>query len=69
MFDAQLEMSFGNTAVSFTGRQRRLTRAQWWFHRMRQVVDRAIDWKPAPPSRPEQMWLIQRRGQSRMAVS
>jgi hypothetical protein len=29
-------------------------RAQWWFRRMRQIVDSALDWQPAPPPRPEQ---------------
>jgi hypothetical protein len=24
---------------------------------MRQIVDRAIDWQPALPPRPEQIWL------------
>ena len=30
-------------------------RAQWWFRRMRQIVDGALDWEPAPPPRPEQI--------------
>jgi hypothetical protein len=37
--------------------QRRLSRAQLWFQRMRQIVDRACDWSPAPPPRPEQIWF------------
>ena len=59
MFDGQLEMSFANGrgCQSITRRQRRLSRAQWWFQRMRQVVDRAIDWPSAPPPRPEQIWF------------
>jgi hypothetical protein len=28
-----------------------------WFNRMREVVENAIDWKPAPPCRPEQIWF------------
>jgi hypothetical protein len=57
MFNGQLEMGFGNGNTSPTRRQRRLTRAQWWFQRMRQVVDRALDWQPAPTPRPEQIWF------------
>jgi hypothetical protein len=57
MFDAQLEMSFGEPGRFATRRQRRLSRAQWWFDRMRKAVDRALDWQPAPPPRPEQIWL------------
>ncbi len=37
-------------------RQQRLLRAQWWFDRMRQVVDRAFEWETTP-GRPEQTWL------------
>ena len=58
MYDAQLEMGFGNDAGCITRRQRRLNRAQWWFQRMRQIVDHAIDWQPVPPPRPEQMQLV-----------
>ena len=38
-------------------RQRRLTRARWWFSQMHAVVDRALDWKPAPPGRPDQTYI------------
>jgi hypothetical protein len=59
MYNGQLEMSFANGRGCQTigGRQRRLSRAQWWFQRMRQVVERAIDWTPAPLPPPEQIWL------------
>jgi len=57
MFDAQLEMSFESGAICLSRPQRRLGRAQWWFQRMRQVVDRAMDWRPVPSARPEQMWF------------
>jgi hypothetical protein len=48
-------------------RRGRPGRAHWWFERMRQVVDRARDWQPAPPERPEQIWFaasaaVSRRG-------
>ena len=32
-------------------------RARWWFNQMRHVVDAAFDWQPAPPARPEQIYL------------
>ncbi|HEY5915514.1 MAG TPA: hypothetical protein VJA21_33435 [Verrucomicrobiae bacterium] len=59
MYNGQLEMSFagGRGCLAGPRRQRRLTRARWWFGVMRQVVDRATDWQPAPPPRPEQIWF------------
>lgn len=52
-------MSFGSGRVCRTEqlKRKRQTRAQWWFERMRQVVDRAVDWEPAPQARPEQIWF------------
>ena len=38
-------------------RQRRVSRARWWFSQMRRVVDEAIEWTPAPAIRPEQIHL------------
>jgi hypothetical protein len=38
-------------------RPNRRQRAQWWFARMRQVVDTAMEWRPAPPARPEQVYM------------
>jgi hypothetical protein len=38
------------------------SRAQWWFGQMRRVVDRALEWQPAPP-RPEQVWFTQTQRQ------
>ena len=56
---AQMELSLNNpqprTGAALARRPR--SRAQWWFARMRQVVERARDWQPAPPARPEQTWL------------
>lgn len=34
-----------------------VTRARWWFTKMRQVVDQAIEWHPAPPAPPQQIWF------------
>ena len=39
------------------GRKSIAHRADWWFRQMRQVVDRALDWEPAPRFRPEQIWF------------
>ena len=59
MTNQQMELGIGNGRVcpSVSRRERRLNRANWWFQRMRQVVDRAFDWRPAPPPRPEQIWF------------
>ena len=55
----QLEMSF-NASIrcrqAVPSRPRR-SRAQWWFNRMRAVVDNALDRTPAPSPRPEQRYL------------
>jgi len=57
--NSQLEFSHlnGHGCLSLERPQRRPQRAAFWFARMRQVVERAIDWRPAPPPRPEQVWF------------
>jgi len=59
MTNQQMELGFGKVRVcpSANRRQRRMSRANWWFERMRQVVDHAMDWRPAPAARPEQIWF------------
>jgi hypothetical protein len=59
MFDGQLELSLTEVRSygRLEGRHSRAHRAHWWFERMRQVVERAIDWEPAPVPRPEQIWF------------
>ena len=60
MTDAQLELSLGNPCVTSSPRANRRPptfNSGWWFRRMRQIVDRAFDWQPAPPPRPEQIWF------------
>ena len=59
MTNQQMELGFGNKNVcrSLSRPQRRQTRAQWWFERMRETVDQAFDWQPVPPARPEQIWF------------
>ena len=59
MTDQQLELGFGEIKIvaQVTRRERRITRAAWWFDHMRQIVDRAMDWQAAGEPRPEQTWL------------
>jgi len=38
-------------------RENRLARAAWWFGKMREVVNGAMDWPPAGQPRPEQTFL------------
>ena len=58
MYNGQMELSLEKEKSCLSlRRQRRLTRAQYWFRQMRQVVDCAIDWDPAPEPRPEQLRL------------
>jgi hypothetical protein len=59
MINQQMELGLGRARIcgSVRRHERRQTRAQWWFDRMRRVVDRATDWRPAPPARPEQVWF------------
>ena len=55
----QMELSLAGKTVRrrHQARQNRLRRAQWWFARMRQVVDSAIEWRPIPAARPEQVYM------------
>jgi hypothetical protein len=58
MNNAQLELSFNtrNARQLSRGTRRPSVRnPQWWFRRMRQIVDNALDWQPAPPPPPEQI--------------
>ena len=38
-------------------RQRRVSRARWWFSQMRRVVDESIEWNTGTAARPEQTHL------------
>ena len=51
MINRQLELGFENrSGLRPTGRNRRhSSRANWWFERMRGVVNHARDWPPASP--------------------
>jgi hypothetical protein len=60
MTDTQLELSLDSVRMAQTRRGNRhpsTSASSWWFQRMRQIVDRAFDWQPAPEPRPEQTWL------------
>jgi hypothetical protein len=58
MTNEQMELGFGGTKPAVAGRREgRIQRAAWWFAEMRRIVDRAMDWQPAPPPPPEQEWL------------
>ena len=60
MNNAQLELSLGNARATLLPRPNHRPStftSRWWFERMRQIVDRAFDWQPAPPPRPEQIWF------------
>jgi hypothetical protein len=55
----QLEIQFDTPAqwtVAIRNLQRR-RRAQWWFARMRAVVEEALEWRAAPAARPQQVYL------------
>jgi len=69
MTDTQLELSLGSVQRSQVQRgNRRPDRHTpgWWFRQMRQIVDRAFDWEPAPAPRPEQIWFSSTHRQARV---
>jgi hypothetical protein len=57
--NSQMELGFENALrpQPLMQRQSRLRQARWWFERMRQVVDRALDRGPRPTARPEQIYF------------
>jgi len=56
--DQQLELGFnGLTPPATTGREGRIARADWWFNRMRTIVENAMDWSAPAKPRPEQIWM------------
>ena len=59
MFDQQMELGIENAKVcpSVVRREQRVKRARWWFDRMRQIVEQAVNHRPAPEPRPEQIWF------------
>ena len=54
----QLELGFNGTQGRIFGRSRiRVTRAKWWFAKMRAAVEDAVNWPAEAPARPEQIWM------------
>jgi hypothetical protein len=55
--NSQLELRLKNSDSSHPAirRQRQLRRAKWWFHQMRQTVERALDHQPIRRGRPKQI--------------
>ncbi|MBM3848308.1 MAG: hypothetical protein FJ405_18725 [Verrucomicrobia bacterium] len=56
----QTELNFSQSpsqSCRVARKERRRTRAQWWFQQMRAAVDRAVDWKVVPAARPEQLYM------------
>ncbi len=51
----ELGLAAANRCPRVVQRQQRMKRADWWFSQMRQVVDRAFEWEPAPRIQPEQI--------------
>ena len=52
----QLELGFNGTQTRILGRRReqRVARAKWWFAKMREAVEHAMDWQNETQPRPEQ---------------
>jgi hypothetical protein len=70
MTDTQLELSLDASRAPQSLRTNHPPSpftSRWWFQQMRQMVDRAFDWQPAPPPRPEQTWLPGTHRQVRVA--
>ncbi len=55
----QLELGFNGTQTRILGRRReqRVARAKWWFAKMREAVEHAMDWQNETQPRPEQIWI------------
>jgi hypothetical protein len=54
----QLELGFNGMQRRIYGRPRtRVTRAKWWFAKMRAAVANTMDWQSETPSRSEQIWM------------
>ena len=55
----QLELEFKGRLlpVKPSRREGRIARANWWFAKMREAVEDAMDWQAANAARPQQMWM------------
>jgi hypothetical protein len=61
----ELSLAGANRCPRLARHEPRRNHARWWFDQMRQVVERAIDWEPAPLPRPEQIWFSDTSRQAR----
>ncbi len=61
----ELGLTGANRCPRAAQRERRVNRANWWFDQMRQIVDQAFDWEPAPRFQMEQAWLTEDQKQNR----
>ena len=55
----QLELAFNGLPpqTNTPRREGRIARANWWFAKMREAVENAMDWQTANQPRPEQIWM------------
>lgn len=55
----QLELGLDGVkrAPRIARRENRMARAAWWFGKMREVVNGAMEWQPKGQARPEQTYL------------
>lgn len=55
----QLELGFNGVQIRADAapRESRVARANWWFARMRTIVESAMDWSATAEPRPEQIWI------------
>jgi hypothetical protein len=55
----QLELGFNGVRIPAGNApgEGRITRANWWFARMRAIVENAMDWNAAAEPPPEQIWI------------
>jgi hypothetical protein len=54
----ELGLEAQQLSSSASERRHRETRANWWFRQMRHVVDLAMEWRPKPPGRPQQSYMV-----------
>ena len=51
----ELGLEKARASASAQRPKRRLNRASWWFQQMRDVVDKAADWRPIPSADAKQI--------------
>ena len=53
----QMELGFGGIKFSPAQHESKISRANWWFTKMRESVAGAMDWSAPGEPRPEQIWI------------